>query len=249
MPGTAIEAIARALRPEAERRLAEHAVAMLGVRVRGGAPQEAARARLEPTIALAVPTAPTAEAPPGSPVGPPQATVPPSVAQPGAPPPVVPPIQPPVLAPPPAPPVAPPPTAQPSTVKQPPGTPPGTLPKRVPRSQAAPQKRLDDADWRHNAPRVSPEVKAEARRLQEDARAELHRAQSQVAATDYGRALQTATRQAEAWLPPGAKSTWPRERAEFSALSGVHESWQSWPVWNGVWPLTSILATGESVST
>ncbi len=38
-------------------------------------------------------------------------------------------------------------------------------------------------------------------------------------------------------------------RAEFSALSGVHESWQYWPVWYGVWPLTSILATGESVST
>ncbi len=75
------------------------------------------------------------------------------------------------------------------------------VPKRVPRTQAQLEKILDEWDAQRNRPDVSPEVKAEARRLQQEAAETLQGLEVRAAASDFGRAMTAARVQAEAFLP------------------------------------------------
>ena len=89
------------------------------------------------------------------------------------------------------------------------------VPKRVPRTQAQLEKMLDEWDAQRNRPDMSPEVKAEAKRLQQEAAETLQGLEGRAAASDYGGAMTTAHMQAESYLPPGPRRLYKRGREDY----------------------------------
>jgi len=144
---------------------------MLGVKVRAGRPQDAApESAGEQVAAAAVPDSGVQDAP---------------VAPPETPDEPIPPEPPPTAAPAPGTITAAPPPEGPTFPRDEPGAVPPKLRQRVPRTPAALNNLLDEWDRLRNARGVSPERKAEAKRLQQDAINRLEGVKQQVQQAEH----------------------------------------------------------------